>query len=144
MYVKIKRLPELGDLPLPQYAKPGDSGKDLRAAIDAPLVVEYMRVVKIPTGIALELPMGIEAQIRPRSGMSADGILVYWGTADFSYRGGLRVVLQNLSGNTITINRGDRIAQLVIAETIHYEWEEVVELTPTTRGSSGFGSTGIK
>lgn len=145
MIVRIKRLPNLGDFPLPQYARKGDSGMDLRACFDqSKIVVKPMERVKIPTGVALELPYSVEAQVRPRSSFSLRGILIYWGTCDSAYTGEICVVLQNLSGEDLVIERGDRIAQLVIAEPIHCELEEINELRQTERNSGGFGSTGVK
>jgi dUTP pyrophosphatase len=144
MIVKVKPLPDLKELPLPEYAKPGDSCRDLRACIDGKITIKPMEVVKIPTGIALELPLGYEAQVRPRSGWSLKGVLIHWGTCDFPYRGEVCAVFHNLSKDDIVIQRGDRIAQLAIAEAIHYELEIVDELQETTRGSAGFGSSGIK
>ncbi len=143
MFVKIKKLPNLNELPLPEYNKAGDSARDLRAAIDTSIVLGPGDVVKVPTGIALDLGNGIEAQVRPRSGLSSKGILVHWGTVDSSFTGELCVIIHNLSKVPLTIERGNRIAQLVIAEAVHYEWEEVQELRETSRGSSGFGSSGI-
>jgi dUTP pyrophosphatase len=142
--VKIKKLPNLKELPLPQYNKDGDSARDMRAAIDTEIVLEPGDVAKVPTGVALDLGIGVEAQVRPRSGLSSKGILVHWGTVDSSFTGELCVIIHNLSKTPLTIQRGDRIAQLVIAEVVHYEWQEVEELRETSRGTSGFGSSGIK
>lgn len=145
MIVKVKRLPNSTNLPLPEYQKPGDSGKDLRAAIEQTVVVKSMEIVKIPTGIALELPFGAEAQVRPRSSLSLKGILVYFGTCDAAYTGEICVVLQNLSGQDFVIERGNRIAQLVVAEPVHFDWQETTgELKVTSRVDNGFGSTGVK
>lgn len=145
MYVRIKRLPNLAELPLPQYANEGDSGRDLRAAIEGDeIVVAHGDAVKVPCGIALGLPFGMEAQIRPRSGLSSKKILVQLGTVDRPYIGELCVVLHNLSGKDFIIKRGDRVAQMVIAPVSHWEWEETDELNETSRGAKGFGSSGIK
>jgi dUTP pyrophosphatase len=144
MFVRVKKLANFGDLPLPKYAKENDAGRDLVAAIDGVIVLEPGEVAKIPTGIALDLGLGMEGQIRPRSGLSAKGILVHLGTLDCSYTGEAAVIIHNLSKVPFTITRGDRIAQLVIASVIHYEWQEVDTLRETSRGSAGFGSTGLK
>jgi dUTP pyrophosphatase len=144
MRVRIKKLPNLKELPLPEYNKAGDSARDLRAAIDENIVLEPGDIAKVPTGIALELGVGIEAQVRPRSGLSLKGILVHWGTVDSSFTGELCAIVHNLSKAPFIIERGMRIAQLVIAEAIHYDWEEVEELRTTSRGSLGFGSSGLK
>lgn len=144
MIVKIKRMPELRDLPLPSYQHESDSGMDLRATIENTLTLRPMEIAKVPTGIALELPYSVEAQVRPRSGLSSKGILVYFGTIDRGFSGQCCVIIQNLSGQDFIIERGDRIAQLVIAEPIHCELKEVDSLQETTRSTSGWGSTGLK
>lgn len=140
MFVKIKRLPELGDLPLPKYGKDGDAARDLYSTIN--LVLKPGDVAKIPTGIALDLGIGVEAQVRPRSGLSLNGILVHFGTVDPNFRGCLCVIIQNLSREDFVIERGNRIAQLFIGSVTHYEWEEVNELSETSRAENGFGHTG--
>ena len=118
---------------------------DLMAAIDSPLVLESMATATVPTGIALELPTGLEGQIRPRSGLARDHrvtILNSPGTIDADYRGELGVLLINLGNNAFTVRRGDRVAQLVIASTIRAEWRPVDDLGASERDSGGYGHTG--
>ena len=142
MLVNVKRLTNLDGLSLPQYAKNGDSARDLYAAINENIYLEPFDVIKVPTGIALDLGPGMEAQVRPRSGLSSRGVLVHFGTVDESYTGEICVIVHNLSKQTFVIGRGDRIAQLVIASNVHYEWNQVNEVRETSRGSNGFGHTG--
>lgn len=146
MKVKIKRLPHAEGLPLPKYATAGSVGMDLLAAIYEPLVIKPMERCLVPTGIAIELPEGYEAQVRPRSGLALKHgitLLNTPGTIDWDYRGEIKVVLINLGQEDFTINRGDRIAQLVVCPVVKVEWEEVEELNQTQRSDGGFGSTGI-
>lgn len=146
MDLKIKRLDK--DLPLPKYETSGSAGMDLYAREDA--YVRFGGVTIIPTGVAIELQAGHEAQIRPRSGLAANhGITVVNspGTIDCDYRGEIKVIMSCLekSGDTafgIRVNRGDRIAQMVIAPVLQPTVIEVEELTETDRGDQGFGSTG--
>jgi len=131
--------------PLPQYETPLSAGMDLRADLSEPMVLQPMQRALIPTGIFIELPEGYEAQVRPRSGLAIKyGITVLNapGTIDADYRGEVKVILINLSGEPFTINPGDRIAQMVISKHERAEWELVQELSPTERGAGGFGSTG--
>ena len=145
--VRVKRLPHGRDLPLPAYQSDGASGLDLMAAVpaDAPLVIAPGRHAAVPTGIALALPPGTEAQVRPRSGLALrHGVTVLNapGTVDADYRGEIHVLLVNHGADAITITRGTRIAQLVIASVLRVQTLEVSELDETRRGSGGFGSTG--
>jgi dUTP pyrophosphatase len=145
--VKIMRLPHGSDLPLPAYQSAGAAGLDLLAAVpaDAPVMIAPGARAQIPTGIAIALPRGTEGQVRPRSGLAArHGITVLNtpGTVDSDYRGEVRVVLCNLGGEPFAIERGLRIAQLVIAPVFHARLSEVKRLDKTTRGTKGFGSTG--
>ena len=120
---------------------------DLRAHIEAPIVLEPLARVLVKTGLFLELPIGIEAQVRPRSGLALKkgiSVLNAPGTIDADYRGEIGVILINLSQESFTINNGDRIAQMVIAKHERAQWNEVESLEETERGSGGFGSTGIK
>lgn len=120
---------------------------DLRANLDAPVILEPMARALIPTGIYIELPVGLEAQVRPRSGLALKkGITVLNtpGTIDADYRGEIGVILVNLSTETFTVENGERIAQMVIARHEQIEWEEVDSLSDTSRGSGGFGSTGTQ
>jgi dUTP pyrophosphatase len=132
---------------LPRYETIASAGMDLRAYISEPRVLKPLERSIVGTGLFIELPIGIEAQVRPRSGLAAKkGITVLNapGTIDADYRGEIGVILVNLSNEEFTINNGERIAQLVIAKHDRAEWEEVELLTETERGEGGFGSTGIK
>lgn len=145
--VSILRLPHNPDLPLPSYATPGAAGLDLLAAVGAgdPLVLEPGERALIPTGIAMALPAGYEAQVRPRSGLALKhGVTVLNspGTIDSDYRGEIGVILLNTGKAPFTIGRGERIAQLVIAPVSQAELAEVSALPETARGAGGFGSTG--
>ena len=128
---------------LPEYATPQSAGMDLHANINGAFVIHSMERVLIPTGIFMQLPVGYEAQIRPRSGLSyKKGIVAIAGTIDADYRGEVGVVLINLSREPFTINPGDRIAQMVIAKHETAVWLEVESLDESERGTGGFGSTG--
>jgi dUTP pyrophosphatase len=145
--VRLTRLPHGADLPLPSYQSAAAAGLDLIAAVaaDAPLVIPPARWAAIPTGLTLELPTGIEGQVRPRSGLAAQhGVTVLNapGTIDADYRGEVKVLLVNLGPEPFTVTRGMRIAQLVIARVAKARLVESAELAVTKRGSGGFGSTG--
>jgi len=145
--VQIVRLPHGADLPLPAYQSAQAAGLDLLAAVpaDAPIVLAPLARALIPTGIALALPPGMEAQVRPRSGLAArHGITVLNspGTVDADYRGEIQVILANFGGESFAVARGARIAQLVIAPVVRARWVEVPTLDLTVRGDGGFGSTG--
>ena len=145
--VPIERLPHGQGLPLPAYATPGAAGLDLRAALpDGPLRLEPGERLLVPTGLELELPDGTEGQVRPRSGLALRHgvtLLNTPGTIDADYRGEVGVILINHGSEAFTIQHGDRIAQLVVAAVLQAEIAEVEELSDTTRGSGGFGSTGL-
>ncbi len=131
--------------PLPQYETVASAGMDLRADLESPVTLQPMERTLIPTGLFMELPLGYEAQVRPRSGLAIKhgiGVLNSPGTIDADYRGEIKVILVNLSNEAFTINNGDRIAQMVIASHIQAELEEVEVLTETERGTGGFGHTG--
>ena len=131
--------------PLPQYATDGSSGMDLRADLTSPVMLQSMERKLVTTGLFIELPNGYEAQVRPRSGLAIkQGItcLNSPGTIDSDYRGEIKIVLINLSGEDQIINPGDRIAQLVLQKTEKIQWELVTVLTETDRSNGGFGSTG--
>jgi len=131
--------------PLPQYETVASAGMDLRADLESPVTLQPMERTLIPTGLFMELPVGYEAQVRPRSGLAIKhgiGVLNSPGTIDADYRGEIKVILVNLSNEAFTINNGDRIAQMVIAPHIQAELEEVEVLTETERGAGGFGHTG--
>ena len=133
--------------PLPEYATEGSAGMDLRANIDEPIVLKPMERKLIPTGIFISLPIGYEAQIRPRSGLALKkGISLAnaIGTVDADYRNEIGVILINLSNEDFVVNDGDRIAQLVIAKYERSEWNPVDVLDETERGLGGFGHTGVK
>lgn len=133
--------------PLPTYETEGSAGMDLRANIDTPIILRSLERSLIPTGIFIELPLGFEAQIRPRSGLAAKRGLTCLnspGTIDADYRGEIKVILVNLSNETQTIEPKERIAQMVIAKHERVTWQEVNVLNETERGAGGFGSTGTK
>lgn len=145
MKVGIKRLEWGMGLPLPAYATPQSAGLDLYAALSDSVVIQPGNRSLVPTGIAIELPDEYEAQVRSRSGMAAKaGIIVLNapGTIDADYRGEIVVILANLGQADYVVNRGDRIAQLVIAPVTRITWEETTDITDTVRGTGGFGSTG--
>lgn len=146
--VKIQRLPHAAGLPLPAYATPGAAGMDLACALpaDTPLLLAPGERAAIPTGFAIALPDGYEAQVRPRSGLAKNhGVTVLNapGTVDCDYRGEIAVLLVNHGRETLEISRGMRIAQLVVAPAVQIMLEEIGELSETARGSGGFGSTGL-
>lgn len=133
--------------PLPAYETIHSAGMDLRANLEKPITLKPLERLLIPTGLFIELPEGHEAQIRPRSGLAAKkGITVLNspGTIDSDYRGEIKVILVNLSNTDFIIENGERIAQMVIARHERIEWKEADILLDTSRGSGGFGSTGVK
>lgn len=134
------------DHPLPVYESAASAGMDLRAQLDSPIVLEPLERGIVKTGLFIELPVGVEAQVRPRSGLAIKkGVTVLNapGTIDADYRGEIGVILINLSNEAFTINHGDRIAQLVIAKHETITWKPVEKLSDSDRGTAGFGSTGI-
>jgi dUTP pyrophosphatase len=144
--VGIKKLPHGQDLPTPHYATAGSAGLDLLAAVDAEMSLAPGARAAIPTGLAIELPPGVEAQVRPRSGLALNhGItcLNTPGTIDSDYRGEVKVILVNLGDAPFKIARGAKIAQMVIARHEQAELVEVEALSDTARGAGGFGSTGM-
>ncbi len=149
MRIRIRRLPNARDLPLPAPASAGSSGFDLRAAIDGELVLRPGERALVPTGLVLEIPSGWEGQVRPRSGLALRhgiGVVNAPGTIDSDYRGEVAVILVNLGEAPFSLNRGDRIAQLIlapVAPAASIEWEEADALEPSARGGGGFGSTGV-
>lgn len=147
VWVAVTRLPHAADLPLPTYATDQAAGMDLLAAITSDLVLPSLGRAIVPTGLAIALPPGWEAQVRPRSGLAAkNGVTVANapGTVDADYRGEVGVILVNLSREPFTITRGMRIAQMVIARHARAAWDEVETLPQSVRGAGGFGSTGLK
>lgn len=161
MNLKVKRIGD-HNLPPPRYETAGASGFDLRAVLSYDEVKEMDVIacgkvpggdyvvlahgdrISLPCGFAFEVPDGYELQVRPRSGLSAKGIVGTFGTVDADYRGEVRVILTNLSGEAFTVSNGDRVAQGVIAPVVRPALVEVDELTPTERGGNGFGSTGTR
>ena len=144
--VNIIKLDHAKDLPLPTYATLHSAGVDLLAANDAVMTIKAGEVVLVPTGIAIALPIGMEAQVRPRSGLAAkNGITVLNspGTIDADYRGEVKVILINHSKADFVVERGTRIAQMVISQYQRINLNEVDTLDQTDRGSGGFGSTGV-
>lgn len=140
MWIKVVNLT---DLPVPAYAKPGDSGLDLRSASECTIPAFGWAIV--PTGIKIELEPGYEAQVRPRSGLAASyGVFANFGTIDNSYRGEVKVIMINPTANDFTIHRGDRIAQLVPVRVEYATIEQVEALTDSERGQAGLGSTGVQ
>ena len=132
---------------LPNYETIASAGMDLRANLDESITLKPLERTIIKTGLFIELPMGYEAQVRPRSGLAAKkgiSVLNAPGTVDADYRGEIGVILVNLSNEDFTIENGERVAQLVIAKHERAEWIEVEELSETSRGAGGFGSTGTK
>lgn len=145
--VAVKRLAHGAKLPLPSYATSFSSGADLFAALDIPMHISPGAHAIIPTGIAIQLPAGFEAQIRPRSGLAANhGITVLNspGTIDADYRGEIKVIMVNHGIEPFPVEYGMRIAQIIIAPVSIVIWQETTELDETLRGAGGFGSTGIK
>jgi dUTP pyrophosphatase len=143
--VAVVKLAHAFDLPLPAYATAHSAGMDLMAAIAADMVLEKGQHAMVPTGLAIALPEGFEAQVRPRSGLAAkNGVTVLNspGTIDADYRGEIAVILINHGREAFTITRGMRIAQMVIARHAQARWQQVDSLDQTVRGSGGFGSTG--
>jgi dUTP pyrophosphatase len=132
---------------LPNYETEGSAGMDLRADITEPVTLKPLERAMIPTGIFIELPIGYEAQVRPRSGLAAKRGLTCLnspGTIDADYRGELKVILVNLSNDTQIIEPAERIAQMVVAKHERVVWSQVTQLSDTVRGAGGFGSTGTK
>jgi len=143
--VKIQRIEGNEDLPLPGYMSSGASGMDLFAAVAESVTIPPKEVAVIPLGIKIALPEGFEAQIRPRSGLASRhsiGVLNSPGTVDSDYRGEVRVILFNFGRNPFVVNRGDRIAQMVIARVAKAVLIEQDHLEDTARGEGGFGHTG--
>lgn len=133
--------------PLPAYATEGASGLDLRAYIQENIILPPLQRTLVPTGLYIALPEGLEAQIRPRSGLALKHgltVLNTPGTIDSDYRGEIKVLLINLSDQTFVIQDGERIAQMVIASYEKIDWLQVTTLSTTTRGTGGYGSTGIQ
>ncbi|MFW7266642.1 dUTP diphosphatase [Gluconacetobacter sp. Hr-1-5] len=143
--VAVRRLPHAADLPLPGYATAGAAGMDLLAAVREPVELAPGARLLVPTGLCIALPPGYELQIRPRSGLALKhGITLpnTPGTIDEDYRGEIGIILFNTGDAPLTITRGMRIAQAVLAPVVRVAWQEAESLDETTRASGGFGSTG--
>jgi dUTP pyrophosphatase len=141
----VLKIINTSDNPLPHYATEGAAGMDVRAFLPQPLTLQPLERAAVPTGLFLEIPSGFEVQVRPRSGLALrQGItcLNTPGTIDSDYRGELKVILINLSGEPQVLHTGDRIAQLVVQKTERATWQPVATLSETARSSGGFGSTG--
>jgi dUTP pyrophosphatase len=145
--IPVRLLPHAGGMALPSYASGGASGMDLRACLDAPVLLAPGGTALVPTGIAMAVPDGFEAQIRPRSGLALHhsiGMVNAPGTIDSDYRGEIKVILINWGKETFTVNHGDRVAQIVFARVCRVELTFVTELDSTSRGVGGFGHTGLE
>ena len=143
--ILIKRLSK--EVSLPKYETSGSSGMDLAANIDANINIDPGKTAIIPTGLALSIPKGFEVQIRPRSGLAAKqkiSVLNTPGTIDADYRGEIKVILVNLGQETFKVEKGLRIAQMVVCPVVQAQLKEVNDLSETERGKGGFGSTGTK
>lgn len=146
MKILIKRTEDARDLPLPAYMSKLAAGMDIRANVKYDMVIQPGKIKAVPTGIILVLPEGFEAQVRPRSGLALKhgiAVLNSPGTIDADYRGEIKVILANLGEEDFTIRRGDRIAQIVINKIEQADLIEVDDIPESSRGSGGFGSTGV-
>lgn len=146
MKINLQPLPHAADLPLPTYASEGAAGMDVCAAVSEPMVLGAGKVVLVPTGLCVAIPRGFEMQVRSRSGLAAkQGVFALNspGTIDSDYRGEVKVILANFSSEDVIIERGTRIAQLVVARHETVTWSIVESLDDTARGEGGFGSTGV-
>ncbi|MCD6560650.1 MAG: dUTP diphosphatase [Deltaproteobacteria bacterium] len=144
--VKVKRIGDNQDIPLPAYESQGSAGMDIRASVKEPVSLMPGEIRLIPTGLAISVPPGYEAQIRPRSGLALRygiGIVNSPGTIDSDYRGEIGILLINWGGEPFTINRSDRIAQMVISRVFQIALTEIDDLGQTARDKGGFGHTGI-
>jgi dUTP pyrophosphatase len=145
--IRINRISTVtNDVPLPTYATIGSAGMDIYAAVEQDLTVKEGVTLLVPTGFSIEVPIGYEAQIRPRSGLAIKhniGLMNSPGTIDSDYRGEVKIVFTNYGKSDFVVKRGDRIAQMIIAKYERVEWVETDQLSETERGSGGFGHTGI-
>jgi len=145
--IRIRRLDSCKDVPLPEYETEGASGMDLRAAVEGKVVLNPGEVRLIPTGLLVSIPRGYEAQIRPRSGLALKygvGMVNSPGTIDSDYRGEIGLIMINWGQAPFVIQRGDRVAQMVISKVTRAEFSEVNDLESTKRGKKGFGHSGVK
>ena len=144
--IKFKRLDDSTDLPLPCYESEGSSGMDIRACVKEPVILQPGQIKLIPTGLAISIPFGYEAQMRPRSGLALKhgiGLVNSPGTIDSDYRGEIGIIMINWGENPFTIKRGDRIAQMIISEVCRVDIVEAEMLDDTLRGEGGFGHSGV-
>jgi len=143
--IQVKKLPGCDDIPLPRYMTEHAAGMDIYAAVDCTVVLQPGKRALIPTGIAIALPLGYEAQIRPRSGLAVKHgvtLLNTPGTIDSDYRGEIKIIMINHGEKPFSVGRGDRIAQMVLHRVLRSEWLTVSELPDTDRNDGGFGHTG--
>lgn len=143
----IKRDHTASGIPLPEYQTEHSSGMDIRAALQEPFMLQKGKVAAIPTGLYMEIPVGYEIQVRPRSGLALKhgiAVLNSPGTIDADYRGEVKIILMNLGEEDFLIERGDRVAQLVVQKVLQANIRVVEEITETTRSAGGFGHTGKK
>ncbi len=144
--IRVEVLPHGRGLELPSFQTSGSAGADVRAAVDEPVVIEPGRVALVPTGLKVAIPCGFEIQVRPRSGLALKKSVTLPntpGTIDSDYRGEVQVIMMNLGETPFQIERGDRIAQLVLARVERLHWEPVESVDETQRGEGGFGHTGV-
>ena len=148
LIIRISRIEvDACDIPLPRYATDGSSGMDIHAAVLAEITIDPGETALVPTGLRVEIPQGYEAQVRPRSGLAYKyGVTVLNtpGTIDADYRGEIKVLLVNLSGQAFVIANGERIAQMIVTAHARVDWEISNTLAETIRGIGGFGHTGTK
>ncbi|MCX6121629.1 MAG: dUTP diphosphatase [Ignavibacteriales bacterium] len=147
LFARILRVhPEQTDIPLPNYATEGSAGMDICAAVEQDIEILPGETTLIPSGFVIELPQGYEAQVRPRSGLAIKhsiGILNSPGTIDSDYRGEVKIILSNFGKTPYIIHRGDRIAQMIVAQYERVHWKETSSLADSVRGDGGFGHTGV-
>ena len=144
--IKIKRLSnEFDDIPIPSYATSGSAGMDVRAAVQNEIIIEQNSITLVPTNLSVEIPIGYEIQVRPRSGLAANhgiGILNSPGTIDSDYRGEIKIIMINLGKEKFTFKRADRVAQLVVSKVYVANLIQTEDLNHSQRGKGGFGHTG--
>jgi dUTP pyrophosphatase len=147
VFIKFKRLDDSADLPLPCYESEGSSGMDIRACVKDDVILQPGQIKLIPTGLAVSIPFGYEAQMRPRSGLSLKhgiGFVNSPGTIDSDYRGEIGIIMINWGESPFTIRRGDRIAQMIISKVCRADIAEEKMLDDTLRGGGGFGHSGVR
>lgn len=145
--IQFKRLGDSTDLPLPRYETKGSSGMDIRACVKDPVILQPGQIKRIPTGLSVSIPLGYEAQMRPRSGLALKhgiGLVNSPGTIDSDYRGEIGIIMINWGESLFTIRRGDRIAQMIIAKVCRADIAEAETLDDTLRGKGGFGHSGVR